>query len=93
MEICSTNNIVHHLIQLYSQGWAWQGLGHPNVGRPLLTELQKIDIDTRTIIGILYVTRFWKTDRNVTLGLFHFIGPVNNHTHTLPVHCCITRLS
>ena len=22
-----------------------------------------------------YVTGFWKTDQDVTLGLFHFIGP------------------
>ena len=25
---------------------------------------------------------FWKTNQNVTLGLFHFI----NHTHTLATH-------
>ena len=34
-----------------------------------------------------------KTDRNVTLGLFHFIDPADSYTHTLPVHCCINRLS
>ena len=40
-----------------------------------------------------YVTGYWKTDHNVTLGQLHFIGPANSHTHTLPVHCCITELS
>ena len=40
-----------------------------------------------------YVTGYWKTDRNVTFGLFHFIGPADSHTHTLPVHCCIDRPS
>ena len=32
-----------------------------------------------------YVTGFWKTDRIVTLGLFHFIGPAiaNGYTCTL----------
>ena len=40
-----------------------------------------------------YVTGYWKTDRNVTLGLLHFIAPANSHTHTLPVHCYIKRLS
>ena len=39
------------------------------------------------------VTGYWKTNQNVTLGLFHFVGPGNRHTHTLPVHCCINRLS
>ena len=40
--------------------------------------------------------RFWKTDRNVTLGIYipvHYSNIYNSHTHTLPVHCCITRLS
>ena len=41
------------------------------------------------------VTGFWKTDQNVTLGQLHFLGPAtcNNHTHTLSMHCCKTRLS
>ena len=55
-------------------------------------------IVSETLIIIMYVaiiiaTRFWKADQNVTLGLFCFIGPTNSHTHTLPVYCCITRLS
>ena len=27
-----------------------------------------------------FVTGFWKTDRIVTFGLFHFIGPVSCYT-------------
>ena len=38
------------------------------------------------------MTGYWKTDRNVTLGLLHFIAPANS-THTLSVHCYIKRLS
>ena len=41
----------------------------------------------------LYVTGFWKTDHNVTLGQLHFLGPANSHAHTLSMHCCNTRLS
>ena len=43
--------------------------------------------------NVIYVTGFWKTDRNVTLGQLHFLGPANSHTHTLSMHCCNTRLS
>ena len=42
---------------------------------------------------MLFVTGFWKTDQNVTLGQLHFLGPANSHTHTLSMHCCNTRLS
>ena len=42
--------------------------------------------------NVLYVTGFWKTDRNVTLGLFHFIGPANAYTHTLHIRTAIIRL-
>ena len=38
------------------------------------------------------VTGFWKTDQIVTLGLFHFVGPVDGYTHTLHIHSAITRL-
>ena len=38
------------------------------------------------------MTGFWKTDRIVTLGLFHFIGPANGYTHTLHIHTAIVRL-
>ena len=41
----------------------------------------------------IYVTGYWKTDHNVTLGQLHFIGPANSHTHALSMHCCITGLS
>ena len=40
-----------------------------------------------------YVTGYWKTDHNVTLGQLHFIGPANSHTRALSMHCCITGLS
>ena len=33
-------------------------------------------------------SEYWKTDRIVTLGLFHFIGPADSYTYTLPAHCC-----
>ena len=38
------------------------------------------------------MTGFWKTDRIVTLGLFHFIGPTNGYICTLYIHSAITRL-
>ena len=41
---------------------------------------------TANVIG------FWKTDQIITLGLIHFIGPANGHTHTLHIHSAITRL-
>ena len=44
-------------------------------------------------IKYIYVTGYWKTDHNVTLGQLHFIGPANSHTHALSMHCCITGLS
>ena len=50
-----------------------------------------INIFLLTIIIPLFVTGFWKTDRIVTLGLFHFIGPANGHSHTLHIHSAITR--
>ena len=39
-----------------------------------------------------YVTGFWKTDQNVTLALFHLIGPANAYTHTLHIRTAIIRL-
>ena len=41
--------------------------------------------------SLQYVTGFWKTDRNVTLGLFHFIDPANAYTHTLHIRTAIIR--
>ena len=38
------------------------------------------------------VTGFWKTDRNVTLSLFHFIVPANGYTLTLSILSATTRL-
>ena len=40
-----------------------------------------------------FVSGFWKTDHNVTLGLFHFIGPAYSYTHILPVHSGIISLT
>ena len=48
---------------------------------------------TKYLFSKLIVTGFRKTDRNVTLGQLHFLGPANSHTHTLSMHCCNTRLS
>ena len=45
------------------------------------------------VYNYVYVTGFWKTDRIVTLGLFHFIGPANGYTHTLHIHTVIIRLA
>ena len=42
---------------------------------------------------ISFVTGFWKTsNRIVTLGLFHFIGPGNGYTYTLQIHSAINSL-
>ena len=40
-----------------------------------------------------YVTGFWRTDQIVTLSLFHFIGPANSYTYTLPIHSSIAGLA
>ena len=47
------------------------------------------------IIYYIYicVTGYCKTNRIATLGLFHYVGPADSYTHTLPVHCCIDRPS
>ena len=39
----------------------------------------------------VFVNGFWKADRIVTLGLFHFIGLTNGYTCTLHIHSAITR--
>ena len=56
-----------------------------------LTETQeKCYLNTVIVIyTVIFVTGYWKTDQIVTLGLFHFIGPADSYTHTLPMHCCI----
>ena len=48
---------------------------------------------SRYTVTTIYVTGYWKTDHNVTLGQLHFIGPANSHTHALSMHCCINGLS
>ena len=44
------------------------------------------------ILQSVFVTGFWKTDQNVTLGLFHFIGQTNGYTRTLHIHSVSIRL-
>ena len=65
---------------------------HGIVGKPSEQDIQKYKRSKN-------VTGFWKTDQIVTLGLFHFIGPANGHTHpanghthTLHIHSVITVL-
>ena len=58
----------------------------------LANSLPQIYKNCNKMINIPYVTGFWKTDRIVTLGLFHFIGPANGYTHTLHIHTVIIRL-
>ena len=41
---------------------------------------------------IIIVTGFWKTDRILTLGLFHFTGTANGYTCTLHIHSANTSL-
>ena len=42
--------------------------------------------DHKILGSCTYVTGYWKTDHNVTLGQLHFIGPANSHTHALSMH-------
>ena len=39
----------------------------------------------KCLVATTYVTGYWKTDHNVTLGQLHFIGPANSHTHALSI--------
>ena len=42
-----------------------------------------------------FVTRLWKTNQIVILGLFYFNYPatvIHSYMHTVPFHCAITRL-
>ena len=36
-----------------------------------------------------YVTGYWKTDQNVTLGIFNFIVPADRYTQTLATHALL----
>ena len=40
----------------------------------------------------IIVTGFWKTDQNVTLGLFHFIGQTNGYTRILHITVSVSGL-
>ena len=57
-----------------------------------MVEHQHAYYKEHSVISHTYVTGFWKTDQIVTLGLFHFIGPANDYTCTLHIHCAIARL-
>ena len=53
----------------------------------ITTQLYNTDLSKcENQVKWLYVTGYWKTDQIVTLGLFHFIGPADSYTHTLPMH-------
>ena len=45
------------------------------------------------VCACLRVTGFWKTNRNVTRGLFHFIGPANSYIPTLPFTMALLGLA
>ena len=47
----------------------------------------------RLVFSYINMTGYWKTNQNFKLSLFHFSGPANSYTHTLPMHCCINSLS
>ena len=49
-----------------------------------------LKINMRVLTKLINVTGFWKTDQNITLGLFHFIAqPRNSYIYTLylPMNC------
>ena len=48
---------------------------------------------TKCISHYTFVIGFWKTEQNVTLGLFYFITPADSYTHTPPMYSGIIRLS
>ena len=70
-----------------------------NVGVKLATNIYPVANvhsyvhNTTRIFANMWLDSYWKTDWNITLGLFYFIGPADNHTHTLLKHCCINRFS
>ena len=39
--------------------------------------------------NMVYMIGFWKSNQNVTLGLFHYIAPANSHTHILATHALL----
>ena len=43
-----------------------------------------------SVSNAVHVTGFWKTDRIVTLGLFHFIGTCTANGYTCTVHYIYT---
>ena len=61
-------------------------------GRQHTGGFQNITNSLQVKLHNIYVIGFWKTDRIVTLGLFHVIGPAKGHTRTLHIRSAITRL-
>ena len=64
---------------------------HNSSRRPLIaisytTFRQQAWPSVNFLLRIQYVTGYWKTDHNVTLGQLNFIGPANSHTHALSMH-------
>ena len=66
---------------------------HCSVDIHILFRWHQNEIALKEDLYSAYVTGYWKTDHNVTLGLLHFVAPANSHTHTLSVHCYNKRLS
>ena len=63
------------------------------IGKIWLVSNRKQDTLAQLSLTLVNVTGYSKTDHNVTFGQLLFIGSANSHTHTLPMHCCITGLS
>ena len=64
-----------------------------NVQSLIGTALRKYKSRHISFVRTIFVIGSWKADQNVTLGIFHFIGPANSYTHTVPIYSGITRLS
>ena len=75
---------------------AWErgfAIGNSGTGDPSTLHHEQTIFGEEIHTLITFVTGYWKTDHNVTLGQLHFIGPANSHIHALSMHCCITGLS
>ena len=71
----------------YNYNNSYTHMGHP------IRVCMGCPIRAYRTVPYTYVTGYWKTDYNVTLGQLHFIGPANSHTRALSMHWCITGLS
>ena len=59
----------------------------------LYVKCSSLHVAIMHITHAVYLTGYWKTDDNVTLGQLHFIGPANSHTHAPSMHHCNIGLS